>query len=86
MSANKFLNSSTLGNAFPFEKLTPWTEPTPDRTEWEQETREELVSSLIVTSRCRVRRDQHLTILLKRGAMTARQRTSAQSCAKAIAF
>jgi hypothetical protein len=44
MSADKFLNSSTLGNAgsFPFEKLTPWTELAPDRVEWEQGDREEL--------------------------------------------
>jgi len=41
MSTSNFLNSSTLGSSFPFEKLTPWTEPAPDRIEWEQETREE---------------------------------------------
>ena len=42
MNANKFFNSSTLGNAggFPFaEKLRPWTETSfepPDWVEWEQ--------------------------------------------------
>jgi hypothetical protein len=47
MSADKFLNSSTLGNAgtFPFEKLTPWggsSFEAPDWIEWEQGDREEL--------------------------------------------
>src|SRR5215472_4124535 len=36
MSANKFLNSSTLGNAgsFPFEKLNPWTESPSEMLDW----------------------------------------------------
>jgi hypothetical protein len=50
MSTNKFLNSSTLGNAdlallrsFPFEKLNPWTESSPpEAIEWRQGEREKL--------------------------------------------
>jgi hypothetical protein len=52
MSANKFFNSSTLGNAgdFPFaEKLNPWPESsfeTPDWRGWEPSDREEFAAFL----------------------------------------